>query len=86
MTEDTEDQEFLFNKSHEILEHFGLLDDTDFFDVIQFFTDLIVNSLDNFKSWKQTNKPQEINYILKQLNDYLKSQNKSTTITLSQEC
>ena len=84
-----EDQEFLFNKSNEILEHFGLLDETDFFDVIECFSDLIVNSLDKFKHWKRENnqlKQREIDYtpkmlsILKQLDDYLKSQNKTITI------
>lgn len=54
----SDDQDFFFNTANSILERFHHLDDIAeeyLFDVILWFSDELVNGLDNFVAWKKAN-------------------------------
>lgn len=60
----SDDQDFFFNTANSILERFHHLDDIAeeyLFDVILWFSDELVNGLDNFVAWKKANsKPKTL--------------------------
>lgn len=93
----TEDQEFFFEMANKILDRFGLLNDVDsdsLFDVIEFYSDLLVNALDEFKQWKENCKkmnetgeiPPEMLSVLERVIKHIEKQEEPTTEALSQEC
>lgn len=55
LTLNEDDHYYLLQKSSEILEHFHLLDDIDIdllADIVDYFTEFIVASLNTFVAWK----------------------------------